>query len=74
MNDQKLTTSEATKLGLFCELDQGIVDFVSVLNVLNEVKYEGWATVEQDMFKPNHNVPLPIAKRTREYLKQIGFG
>jgi hypothetical protein len=30
--------------------------------------------VEQDMFEPSHDKPLPIARRTREYLEGIGLG
>ena len=69
-----LTTGEATKTGVFCELDQGVVDFVALLGALRETGYDGWATVEQDMFRPPRDAPLPIARRTREYLRRIGIG
>ena len=38
------------------------------------VDYRGWAIVEQDMFPAPFDKPLPIAKRTRAYLKQIDIG
>ncbi len=71
---EKLTTGEATRLGVFCELDQGVVDFSRLLGALRETGYDGWATVEQDMYRPPLDVPLPIATRTRDYLRQIGIG
>jgi inosose dehydratase len=31
-------------------------------------------TVEQDMYPTEFDKPLPIAKRTREYLRTVGIG
>jgi inosose dehydratase len=42
--------------------------------VLQEVDYDGWAIVEQDMYPAPFDKPLPIAKRTHEYLRNIGIG
>ena len=64
----------ATEMGVFNEPPGGLVDFEKLANVLNTIGYDGWATVEQDMYKPAHDVPLPIAKRTRKYLKEVGIG
>ena len=65
---------EATATGVFCEPMDGVVDFEALVGVLREVGYEGSATVEQDMYQPSMNKPLPIAKRTRTYLRKIGMG
>jgi len=64
----------AVKNETFCEPAQGVVDFEAFRDALEEFDYDGWATVEQDMFQPPLDKPLPIAKRTREYLRQIGWG
>jgi len=64
----------AVSLGMFCEPSRGVVDFDALRGVLAKVHYEGWATVEQDMYPVSFDVPLPIAKRTRAYLRQIGLG
>jgi len=34
----------------------------------------GFAIVEQDMYPAPFDKPLPIAKRTRAYLREIGMG
>ena len=34
---------------------------------------DGWAIVEQDMYPTPFDKPLPIAKRTRAYLREIGI-
>jgi len=64
----------ATEMGVFQEPPGGVVDFEKLAQVLGDIKYNGWAIVEQDMYKPALDVPLPIAKRTREYLRNVGIG
>ena len=46
----------------------------AVTDLLREIDYEGFGIVEQDMYPAPFDKPLPIAKRTREYLKEIGIG
>lgn len=61
-------------IGLFCEPSKGMVDFPAFRDVLDKINYRGWGIVEQDMFPAPFDQPLPIAKRTRNYLRQIGIG
>ena len=58
--------------GIFPELGQGDVDFPGVLAALNEIGYDGWIVVEQDVL-PGLGRPLESAKRNREYLRSIGL-
>ncbi len=39
---------EACARGVFCNLGRGSVDFSAFLTALREIRYDGWATVEQD--------------------------
>jgi inosose dehydratase len=64
----------AVEMGVFCEPSLGVVDFPSLVRSLQELSYDGWATVEQDMFPVSFDKPLPIARRTRQYLRDIGLG
>ena len=50
------------------------VDYEAVRDVLGEVDYTGFAIVEQDMYPASFDKPLPIAKRSRAYLREIGIG
>lgn len=59
---------------VFCEPSTGAVDFPAFLEVLREINYEGYAMVEQDMYPAPFDKPLPIAQRTRTYLREIGMG
>jgi inosose dehydratase len=66
--------AKAVAMGLFCEPSKGAVDFLAFRDILSKVKYEGWAIVEQDMYPAPFDLLLPTAKRTRQYLQQIGIG
>jgi inosose dehydratase len=57
--------------GVFCELGQGSVDFPGVLGALEDIDYDGWIVVEQDVL-PGTGTPLLSARRNREYLRSIG--
>jgi inosose dehydratase len=66
--------SKAVEIGVFCEPSRGAVDCEALRDALREVRYDGWLTVEQDMYPCSFDKPLPIAKRTREYLLRLGIG
>ena len=57
--------------GVFCELGKGYVDFPGVLAALEEIGYDGWIVVEQDVL-PGMGHPKESAQRNREYLRSIG--
>lgn len=71
---EKLPFATAVGAGMFSEPDAGAVDFLAFRDALRDVGYDGWAIVEQDMYPVEFDRPLPIARRTREYLRQIGLG
>jgi inosose dehydratase len=64
----------AVATGVFCEPSRGVVDFTALAALLRTLGYDGWITVEQDMFPVAFDKPLPIARRTRQYLREIGIG
>ena len=56
--------------GVFPEIGTGTVDFIAIRNIIDEMNYQGWGTVEQDIL-PNSNInPLNSAKRNRAYLSE----
>ena len=71
---ENLPLSTAVSMGTFCEISEGSVDFAALRDVLGDVGYEGLAVVEQDMDAPPLDTPLPIARRARQYLREIGMG
>jgi inosose dehydratase len=62
----------STGHGVFCELGTGCVDFPGVLGALEEIGYDGWIVVEQDIL-PGMGNPRESARRNREYLRSIGL-
>jgi len=66
--------AKAVAMDMFVEPSRGKVDFVAFRDVLREIDYVGYGIVEQDMFPAPFDKPLPIAKRTRVYLREIGLG
>ena len=59
---------------MFVEPSRGAVNFPALRDALAETGFEGWAIVEQDMYPAPFDKPLPIAKRTHAYLREIGIG
>ena len=65
--------AKANALGIFCEPRLGAVDFPALCDLLAQLSYEGFAIIEQDMYGVPFDTPLPIAKRTHAYFKEIGI-
>ncbi len=59
--------------GMFVEPSQGAVDFPGLRDAIVETGYSGYAIVEQDMYPTAFERPLPIARRTRRYLDELGL-
>jgi inosose dehydratase len=64
---------DACAKGIFCNLGDGMTDFVSVRKLLLDSGYEGWCTVEQDCDPAGTTSPVNDATANRNYLKSIGF-
>lgn len=58
--------------GIFCELGKGEIDFPAVKKALEQLGYDGWIVVEQDVL-PGMGRPKESALRNREYLECIGL-
>jgi inosose dehydratase len=69
--DQGWDGPEAVGHGVFCELGKGCVDFPGMLKALEDIGYDGWIVVEQDVL-PGMGNPRESARRNREYLRAIG--
>ena len=74
VTEEKLPWVTAVSMDMFCELSEGAVDFLAFRDALKETNFSGFAVVEQDMYPAPFDKPLPLGKRNREYLRQIGIG
>lgn len=71
---ERIPFAKAVGMDMFCELARGAVDFLAFRDVLRDLNYSGWAIVEQDMYPAPFDKPLPLAKRNRVFLREIGIG
>ena len=69
-----LSFAEGVRLGVMCEPAKGDVDFIAVRDAIKAIGFRGYAIVEQDMYPAPFDQPLPIAKRTRDFLREVGIG
>ncbi|MDP6051209.1 MAG: sugar phosphate isomerase/epimerase [Candidatus Latescibacteria bacterium] len=74
VQEEGIPFATAVAMDMFCEPSRGAVDFMAFRDLLIELDYDGFAIVEQDMYPTPFDKPLPIAKHTRAYLKEIGLG
>jgi inosose dehydratase len=58
--------------GVFCELGKGSVNFKAITDELNNMKYDGWIVVEQDVL-PGMGNPKECALRNRNFIKTLGL-
>jgi inosose dehydratase len=63
---------QAVSNGVFCELGKGDVNFRALMNQLQELGYDGWGVVEQDVL-PGMGSPKESARRNREFIRTLGF-
>jgi inosose dehydratase len=71
---ENIPFAKAVSMDMFVEPSAGVIDFLAFRDVLRDIDYVGFGIVEQDMFPAPFDKPLPIAKRTRAYLREIGIG
>ena len=57
VDTEQLTFWQAIAAGIFCPIGDGLVDIGVVLDVLDRIGYEGFATIEQDRV-PGSGAPL----------------
>jgi inosose dehydratase len=74
VEDERIPFARAGAMDMFVEPSVGTVDFSALCDLVRDINYEGYAVVEQDMHPAPFDKPLPIARRTREYLQKIGTG
>jgi inosose dehydratase len=67
------TFHDAVADGIFKPLGDGCVDFEGTLAALEEIGYEGWATVEQDRLPDRSETPQAEARRSLQFLARVGI-
>lgn len=74
MDEKGWSFAKAVTEDIMTEPGKGGIDFVEFRKALTRTDYSGWVVVEQDLFPvKSFDLPLEIAKRTRDYLSSVGF-
>jgi len=68
-----LDFGQAVQRGICPEPPAGVPSFEALATALKPLGDDLFSIVEQDLFPCAADVPLPIAQRTRAYLRQCGF-
>jgi inosose dehydratase len=58
---------------LFCEIDQGGVNFPAILQALRDIKFDGWVIIELDAYHVRPGGPAASARMNRDAMRQMGF-
>jgi inosose dehydratase len=75
VREESLTFAEAVQRGVMIEPPLGVPAVEPILDALDEhVDADLFVIGEQDLYPCDPDVPLPIARRTREYLLKCGVG
>ena len=69
--ENKIDFDTAVRMGVFCPLGNGIIDFKKVYKNLGEISYSGYATIEQDIDPTENLNPLEYAKKSLAYLNNF---
>ncbi len=65
---------DGVKAGVFPALGEGTIDWQAISQILHEMKYDGWGTVEQDILPSMGIDALESAKRNRAFLRnELGW-
>jgi inosose dehydratase len=78
---ERLGFLEGVRRGVFCELGRGGVDFAALKHELDELEFNGWAVVEQDVEQdvdPSLDaapafLPEQSAEASLDFLRRLGF-
>lgn len=64
---------EGCAKGSMCPIGTGALNYPEIKEVLEEIKYSGYITVEQERDPRNADTSLEDVKASVEYLKSVGY-
>lgn len=73
VQEENLDSDTAFDMDVMCDLPDGIIDYLQVKRVLDEIDFSGIGVVEGDMPLASNEVIFASAKRNLEYLREIGM-
>ena len=71
--NQRMDFFDACAQGVMCPIGRGVVDYDAIYQLLNEIDYHGYITIEQERDPRNSDGSLADVTASLEYLKSKGF-
>jgi inosose dehydratase len=73
VESEGLDASEAFDINVMCDLEDGIIDFIKLKDVLQKINFNGVGVIEQDMPRATTEQAFAAARRNLNYLSRIGI-
>ena len=70
---EKIRFFDACAQGVMCPIGDGVIDYAGIKALLTARGYAGYITVEQERDPRNAAGSLEDVKKSRDYLKSVGF-
>jgi len=70
---ENLDSDTAFDLDVMCDLEDGIIDYIKLKELLDEIEFTGIGVIEQDMPRASTEQAFLAAKRNLHFLRKIGM-
>ena len=64
---------DACAAGVMCQIGRGVIDYPRIRQLLQDMAYQGYITVEQERDPRNSSSSLEDVRGSLDYLKRVGF-
>jgi inosose dehydratase len=70
---EKIAFFDACAKGVMCPIGRGVIDYPAIYQLLKDINYHGYITIEQERDPRNSDISLRDVAASLEYLKSVGF-
>jgi inosose dehydratase len=70
---EKIAFFDACAKGVMCPIGRGVIDYPAIYQLLKDIHYHGYITIEQERDPRNSGTSLRDVAASLEYLRSIGF-
>lgn len=70
---ERIRFFDACAKGVMCPIGEGVIDYKSIHQVLKEINYNGYITIEQERDPRNSDTSLQDVRKSLTYLERIGY-
>lgn len=71
--NERIRFFDACAKNVMCPIGRGVIDYVQIRQLLDEINYHGYITIEQERDPRNSDTSLRDVKQSVDYLKSVGY-